>query len=693
MGVPVEKKRNIALIGHGGAGKTILAEAMLFMAGATSRMGTIEDGNTVSDHDPEEIRRKYSIHSSVLPFTYKDHAITVVDCPGYLDFIGETTSALNAVDSAIIVVNGSTGVEPQTRQAWALCEKLSLPRLIYISGLDKENASWTNALASCRSAFGKTVAPLFVTVGEHHSLRGVINVLIERAYIREGDKVVEQEIPDDYKEAAAEARASLVESIVELDEAMFERYLADDSISTEELLHTMQEGIAHGQFCPAVGGSAKQIIGVRSTLDLVLAAMPAPNFKGTITGAKPNGSEEVRQLSESAPLCARIFKISQEGQLGEVFWMRIFSGTLKPGEAVFNANSGEMEKVSNLLIMRGKTREDMSQASVGDLVATVKLKSTHMGNTLSTKESPIVLPPIEYPTSVSYECVEVEDKNDLEKVISAIHHYSEMDPTLRLVQDKETKEQVLYGMGQLHLDVVAAYIKGKANTKPVWKKPRVPYRETITSAANAQGRYKKQTGGRGKFGDVHIKLEPQERGIGYEFVDAVVGGVVPHRFIPAVEKGVADTMDHGPLSGSRVIDVKVTLYDGSSHPVDSDELSFKVAASMGFKQAFEKASPIILEPIYKVTVYTPEPFMGDVMADVNTRRGRIAGMDQFGDMKQVTAEVPLGELYQYINTLRSITQGQGYYQMEFSRYEQVPSNVQSDIVKHYAATRTVVEDH
>ena len=692
MGVAVDKKRNVALIGHGGSGKTILAESILFRTGAITRMGTIEDGNTASDHDPEEIRRKYSIHSTVLPFSYRDHAITLVDCPGYLDFIGETTSALHAVDSAVIVVNGSMGVEPQTRQAWEICNELNLPRVIFISGLDKDNASWDNALASCRKAFGKVVAPLLLTVGEHHSLKGVINVLEGKALIRDGDKVVEQDVPDEYKSAADAARAALVESIVELDEKMFERYLADEEISTDELVSTMQGATLRGEFCPAVGGSGKAGIGARSLLDLIIAALPSPTFRGSIEGKKPNGGEETRQLSETAPFSARIFKMSSEGQLGEVYWMRVFSGVLKPGDTVQNTGRNETEKISNILVMRGKTREDLTQASAGDLVATVKLKSTHMGDTLAPKEAQIVLPDIEYPSAVSYEAVEVEDKNDLEKVIQAIHQYSQMDPTLKLVQDKETKEQVLHGMGQLHLDVVASFIKGKTGAKVIWKKPRVPYRETITAPASAQGRYKKQTGGRGKFGDVHLKLEPQDRGNGFEFVDAIVGGVVPNRFIPAVEKGVAETMEHGPISGSRVIDVKVTLYDGSSHSVDSDELSFKVAASMGFKQAFEKANPILLEPICKVKVFTPETFMGDVMGDVNTRRGRIAGMDQAGDLKVVTAEVPLGELYQYINTLRSITQGQGYYQMEFSRYEQVPSNVQSDIAKQYAATRTAVED-
>jgi elongation factor G len=371
-----------------------------------------------------------------------------------------------------------------------------------------------------------------------------------------------------------------------------------------------------------------------------------------------------------------------------MFWTRVYSGVVRPGDTVYNTTSSESEKISSLLLMRGKTREDVTQASAGDIVATVKLKNTGMGATLCPKDQQILLPEIKYPSAVAYETVEVEDKNDLEKAMSALYQYSAMDPTLRVVQNEETKEQVVYGMGPLHLDVAASYIKNKSGVTISWRKPKVPYRETITAPAEAQGKFKKQTGGRGKYGDVHLRLEPLERGTGYEFADAVVGGVVPNRFIPAVEKGVLETMQAGPLSGSRVIDMKVTIFDGSHHSVDSDELSFKVAASMGFKSAFEKCRPIILEPIYNVTVFTPEDYMGEVLADMNTRRGRVAGMDQAGDLKTVSAQVPLGELYQYINALRSMTQGQGYYEMEFSHYEQVPSNVQTDIIKEFKAQKT-----
>jgi elongation factor G len=688
MSIPMEQKRNVALAGHLGSGKTILAEAMLFSAGVITRMGTIEDGNTISDRDAEETKRRYSIRSTVLPFDYHDHRITLIDCPGYLDFAGEMISAFHAVDAAVIVVSGLAGVEPQTRRAWKECDKLGLPRLLFISGLDRENSSWDKTLKACRNAFGKSVAPVVMPIGEQQGLKGVIDILHGKAYIKDGDKISEQPVPEDMAESVTEARKILVESIVELDEALLERYLVDEPISDDELLAALKTGTQTGAVYPVIGGAGKHLIGVRNLLDLIVDCLPHPGMRGTVNGLRFDGQPETRTLSEDAPLCARMFKISVEGQLGEVFWMRIFSGKLRPGESVYNMRGGDAEKVSTLLVMRGKTREDVTQAGAGDIVGTVKMKGTKLGDTLGVKDAPFMLPPVEYPTAVAFEAVEVADKNDLEKVMSTLNHISALDPTLRVEQHEETKEQVVSGMGQVHLDIAASQVRTKTNVEIKWHRPRVPYRETITDSAEAQGKYKKQTGGRGKYGDVHLRLEPQERGTGYEFVDAIVGGVVPGRFIPAVEKGVIETMEQGPLSGSRVIDVKVTAFYGSYHSVDSDELSFKVAGSMAFKNAFEKCRPIILEPLYDVTIFTPEDYMGDVMADINTRRGRVAGMDQQGDLKVITAQIPLMELYQYINTLRSLTQGQGYYQLKFAAYEQVPAMVQTEITKAHAATRT-----
>jgi len=505
--------------------------------------------------------------------------------------------------------------------------------------------------------------------------------------------MVEQDVPAAMVEEVHAAHQQLMESIVETDPELFERYLADEEISNDELLTALQYATQRGELCPAIGGAARQKIGVSNLMNIIIRCLPAPDFHNVEKGVTPDGREDARPLSEEAPFSARVFKITSEGQLGEVYWLRIYSGGIKPGDTVFNPRTGESEKVSALLVMRGKTREDITAASAGDIVASVKLKGTKLGDTLCAKEHPIVYPPIQLPGAVAYELVGVDDRNDLEKTIAALYYYASMDPALRVTQDDETKEIVVFGMGQLHLDTAASYVKGKTNVQVKWSKPRIPYRETITTKAESQGKFKKQTGGRGKYGDAHIRLEPQERGAGFEFVDAVVGGVVPNRFIPAVEKGIIDSMEHGPISGSKVIDLKATLFFGSYHPVDSDELSFKMAGSMGFRQAFEKANPILLEPLYNVTVYTPDEYMGDVMGDLNTRRGRVTGMDQAGGLKVVSAQVPLAELYQYINTLRSMTQGQGYYVMEFSSYEQVPGNVQQEIHKAYAATRAAhVED-
>ncbi|MCH7472338.1 elongation factor G [bacterium] len=681
MGVPIEKKRNLALIGHGGAGKTILAEALLNIAGATTRMGTIEDGNTVSDHAAEEIKRQYSVHSTVLPFDHDGFHVTLIDCPGYLDFIGDSIAALNVVDAAIIVVNGVVGVEPQTRQAWETCVKLGIPRLLFISSLDKENSSWSKSFASCREAFGKSLAPLCITIGEQHGLKGGVNVLTRKAYIRDGDKIVEQEIPDELKDAVEEARMELVETIVEQDEGLLERYLADEQIGEEELFKTLQDATGRGDITAVVGGAGKLKIGVRNLLELIKTCLPHPGSRGTVSARKPGGGEERRALTTGAPFCARVFKLTAEGKLGDIYWMRVFSGILRPGNTAYNTNASESEKISSLLIMRGKAREDVTQSEAGDIVATVKLKSTHIGDTLCTKDEPIVFAGIQYPSAVAYETVEVADKNDLEKCIASLNQYAASDDTLRILHDEETKELVVHGMGQLHLDIAAAFVKARTGVEVNWRKPRIPYRETITAKAEAQGKFKKQTGGRGKYGDAHLRLEPLGRGEGFEFVNKIVGGVVPNRFIPAVEKGVVESMSSGPLSGSRVIDLRATLFYGSYHTVDSDEISFKVAASIAFKDAFEQARPMILEPVYDVTIFTPDEYMGDVMADINTRRGRVAGMDQAGGLKTITAQIPLAELYQYINTLRSMSQGQGYYEMQFSHYEQVPANIQEAIMR------------
>jgi elongation factor G len=693
MGVPMSQKRNVALLGQGGCGKTTLAEAMLNLAGAAPRMGSIEEGNTVSDYHPEEVKRRHSIYSSILPFDYSGQRITLIDNPGYLDFIGEAVNSLSVADGAVIVVNGVAGIEPQTRLAWENCQRLNIPRLLFINLLDKENSSWGRTLDACRATFGKSIAPLVITIGEQTGLKGVVNILLEKAFVKEGDKLVEQDVPAEMVEDVHAAHKQLLESIVETDPELFERYLADEEINNDELLVALKSATLRGELCPAIGGAARQKIGVSNLMNIILRCLPAPDFHREEKGSTPDGKEDSRPLSEAAPFAARVFKITSEGQLGEVFWLRIYSGTIKPGDSVFNPRTGEVEKVSALLVMRGKTREDITSASAGDIVASVKLKGVKLGDTLCAREHPIIFPPIQLPGAVAYELVGVEDRNDLEKTIAALYYYASMDPALRVTQDDETKEIVVYGMGQLHLDTAASYVKGKTNVQVKWSKPRIPYRETITMKAESQGKFKKQTGGRGKYGDAHIRLEPQERGTGFEFVDAVVGGVVPNRFIPAVEKGIIDSMEHGPISGSKVIDIKATLFFGSYHPVDSDELSFKMAGSLGFRQAFEKAGPILLEPLYNVTVYTPDEYMGDIMGDLNTRRGRVTGMDQAGGLKVVSAQVPLAELYQYINTLRSMTQGQGYYVMEFSHYEQVPSNVQQEIQKAHAATRAAhVED-
>ncbi len=686
--VSVDKVRNIVLAGHGGSGKTVLAESLLFAAGATTRMGRIEDGNTVSDYHAEEIKRRFTIFTSMIPFKFEDCQITILDTPGYQDFVSEMIGGIEVTDAAIIVVNGQSGVETQTEKAWHYCEESKMPRLIFISQLEKEGADYYRILDDLRKRFGTSVAPFVIPIGDQHTVNGVVDVLSGNAYYVDGKSARIGEMPADMKDRAEAMRISLTEAIVENDDALMELFLADEPIPADKLIATMRKATLNGSLVPVFAGVAEKLIGVHPLLNGIRDLLPSPKHYNKFTGTKPDGTgEEIRRCDPGEPFSAKVFKV-EDSPMGTLTFFRIVSGKLKPGDQLLNPTNRSQEKLPALIRMMGKNREDVMDACAGDIVATVKLKDTHRGDTLCEKDHPIIFTSVKYPSPLAFEAIEVESKGDLEKVSLGLNALSREDPTLFFEQDPETRELVLKGMGELQLEVYRSLVCEKYKISFGFTEPKIPYRETIRATANAQGKHKKQTGGRGQYGDVMLELAPKGRGEGYEFQDAIVGGVVPGKFIPAVEKGVIESMEAGPLAGCKVVDIHVKLYFGSFHSVDSSEMAFKLAAGLGFRAAFEKARPVLLEPIYSVQIMVPDAFMGDVMGDINSRRGRLQGMEAPAPGVQVIkANVPLSELYKYVNTLRSMTQGRGSFEMEFSHYEDVPEEVASKIIEAHKKAR------
>ncbi len=682
MAIEVFKKFNVALIGHGGSGKTTFSEAVLYALGLTTRMGRVEDGNTVSDYTPEEIKRHHSIATTVLPISYQGCHVNILDVPGYLDFVGEMVSSLSVVEGTFIFVNASAGIESQTYRAWTYSRERALPSGFIISQMDKENTDFVKLVNSIKDSFGNKCVPIFAPYYSGGKLTGLIDLISKQGISRESGKSTSFEVPTNILESVEQLRFNLIEAIVEQDDTLFEKYLAEEEIPEEGLRKALRKGVCSCEIFPIFCISALNFIGIEPTIDAIVNYFPSADERGNITGVDPNTKKPAeRPLIPEAPFCGRVFKIVNEPHVGELSYIRIYSGKLRPGETLYNSTTQETEKISAIAHMRGKERKDLTEASAGDIIATVKLKNTHVGDTLCAKELPILLDRIIYPRPVSFEAIEVEDKSVLEKVSTALNKVHEEDPTLLVEMNEETRQLVVYGMGELHLQVVRDKIAERYGAKIEWTKPRIPYKETITGTAQAQGKYKKQTGGRGQYGDVWLRLEPYSEG-NFNFIDKVVGGVVPSRFIPAVEKGVLETMANGVLAGYPVTGVQVTLYDGSHHSVDSSELAFKIAASMGFKKAFNEAKPILLEPIYQLKIYIPEQFVGDVMGDLNSRRGRVQKSSPLGtaNMQVIEALVPLAEVYKYINTLRSITQGLGSYEMEFSHYEEVPPQIAKSII-------------
>lgn len=671
-----ERIRNLVLLGHGGTGKTSLTEAALFVSGAVSRLGRVDEGNTTSDYDPDEVKRKISINLSLIPCEWRDHKINLIDTPGYADFVGEVQSGVYGADAALIVVDASAGVQVGTESAWARADGRTLPRLVFVNRMDRENANFDQVLASLRGAFGKRVAPLQVPVGAQDSFQGVVDLIEMKAYT--GDKAGEGPVPDGIDIAAY--REQLVEAIAETDDALINKYLEGEEISAEELRAGLSAGVASGAIVPVLAGSATRVLGIQPLLDALVALAPSPLQARPVVGKDASGAEVELMADPSGPLAALVFKTTADPYVGKLTFFRVFSGTFKADSQVWNQNRNAQERIGSVFVMRGKTQETVSQLFAGDIGAVAKLAETATGDTLTKRDRPITLPPVPFPQPPYSLAVTPKTKADLDKLGPALQRITEEDLTLRVHRDPDTGETILSGIGEAHIEVAAEKMKRKFGVDVQLAPPRVPYKETITTSSQAEYIHKKQTGGHGQYARVAIKVEPLPRGSGFQFVDQIVGGVVPRQYIPAVEKGVQEALQEGVLAHYPMIDVKVTLYDGKDHPVDSSEMAFKLAGAQALKKGASQANPVLLEPIVNLRVTVPESNTGDVMSDLNGKRAKVLGMSPQDGMSVIEAQAPLAEVQRYATDLRSITQGRGSFEITFDHYEEVPAHLAQKVI-------------
>ncbi len=675
---PSDQIRNVGLFSHGGAGKTTLAEALLYTTGATTRLGKVEEGNTVADYDPEEIKRHISVNTALLPCEWRDHKINVLDTPGYADFVGEVKQAARVVDGAIIVVCAVAGIEVGTEMVWKYTQ--GLPRFIYISRMDRDNADFEKVVAALRDRYGRGVIPLLLPLGSRANFDGVIDVIGLKAY--RGEKAVAGPIPAEYQSQVEAAREQLIEAVAETDDSLTMKYLEGEPLTPAELTAGFKKGVHTGQIIPVICGAALHNKTVPPVLDAIVSYLPSPLERPAAVATNlRTGAEEKLPPRPDGPLAALVFKTTADPYVGKISFYRVYSGIMRSDTRVYNPRSEEEERLGQLFTMRGKDQLPVAEFAPGDIGAASKLSHTDTGDTLCDRDRPLRLPGIEFPHPVFSVAVQPKTKADMDRLSSGLNRLTEEDPTLRVYREPDTNELILSGMGESHIDVALERMRRKFGAEVTTSVPKVPYKETIRHTAQGQGRHKKQTGGRGQFGDVWIRLEPAERGAGFEFLDEVVGGVVPRNYIPAVEKGLREAMKTGILAGFPVIDFKAALYDGSYHPVDSSDISFQLAAIIAFKKVSEMAGPVLLEPIMKVTITVPEEYMGDVIGDLNSKRGRVQGMDSAAGFSTITAEVPLAEMQRYATDLRSMTQGRGLFTMEFDHYEEVPAHLVPAIVE------------
>jgi elongation factor G len=680
----VDKIRNVGLVSHGGVGKTSLAEAILFSAEETNRLGTIDDGTTISDYNAEEIERKISISTSLLHLNWKNHKVNMLDTPGYSDFVGEVISAYEVCDAVIVLLNGVAGIEVGTETVFRLAEQKNLPRLFFVNRLDKENANFNRVFEMAKARFGSSVVALQFPVNEGEAFDSIVD-LVKMKLLKfeknKSGKFTEEPIPDNLADRAAEMRNALMETISENDEQLLNVFCETGELTDEQLKTGLRNELVKGNIFPVVCGAATANIGVHQLMDLVVNACPSPLDRPKIEGVKPGTTEKVtREIKADAPTSSLVFKTVSEPHVGELSFFKVFSGTVRTGSEMLNATKGVTEKIGQIYFMNGKNRKEIGQVAVGDIGAIVKLRETSTGDTLCDKAAPILLSEIKFPEPVINVAVVPRAKGDEEKISTGLHTIQDEDPTFKVIIDPELKQTIIHGQGEMHLDIIIKRLKEKYGVEVDVVEPKIPYRETIKGKADGAHKYKKQSGGRGQYGDVSLRIEPMARGQGYEFVDAVVGGVIPGKYIPAIEKGIKEALVGGVIAGYPVVDIRVTVYYGSYHTVDSSDMAFKIAGSMCFKKLFKDAKPILLEPIYDVEVNVPEEYMGDVMGDISSRRGKIQGMDAEGSFQIIKAKVPLAELHKYSTTLRSLTQGRGVLRRKFSHYEEVPKEAADKVI-------------
>ena len=679
----IQQIRNVGIIAHGGAGKTTLAEALLFNAKAVDRLGKVDDGSSNFDYDPEEIRRKITISTSFHHYNWNKVEVTLADTPGYINFEADTRACLRLLDGAILVVNAVSGVEVQTEKFWSLARAADVPVIAFISKLDKERSDFGKAVAEIAEILKVPAVPVLLPIGSETGFTGVVDLFKMKALVYKGDagEFAVQDIPADMADAAAKARERLVESCAEADDALIEKFLEGGELSEEEIRSGFRAGVRSMKFLPVLCGSSTRIIGIAPLMDLVNFALPDPSYRGEVTGTNPKSkAEEKRALAEKAPFSAQVFKTLADPYAGKLSIFKIFSGTLTPDLSPLNTTKDASERIGQILRLEGKKQKAVPSASAGEIVAVAKFKETSTGDTLCDPKAPIVYALPESLDPVISFAVRPKTRNDEDKLGASLARMIEEDPTLRFRKDAQTNEFILAGMGETHLEVAVEKLKRQYSVEVELRTPKIAYFETIKGKSEVQGKHKKQSGGRGQYGDCWIRIEPLPRGKGFEYVDGIVGGSIPRQYIPAVEKGVVERMSKGVIAGYPMVDVRVTVFDGSFHTVDSSEMAFKIAGSLAFKKAAALAKPVLLEPIAELEVVVPEENVGDIIGDLNGRRGRVMGVDAMGKSQIVRCQVPLAEVLRYSSDLRSITSGRGQFTMKIDHYEEAPAVVAEKVI-------------
>ncbi len=682
--------RNVGLVGHVGTGKTSLADAILFNVGLNTRLGKVDNETSLLDYEPEEVKRKTSISSAFATFDYKNKRFNIIDTPGAAHFTADSKNCMQAMDTCLFIVDAIDGVTVQTMDLINKANDLKKPTCIFINKVDREYADYKKAVSTLDDSGLANPVLIQLPLGQESSFKGVIDLVSMKAYVYEKDesgKFKEEDIPADLKEEAQSVREESIESIIEADDALLEKYLEGEELSLEEIESALKKGISMGKITPIVFGAGSKNIAVKQLLDLIASSFPSPEDVAPVKGLNGKGEEDERKASHDQPLSALVFKNIADPYAGQLTVIRIFSGKMSDDGSIYNATRKVKERFGQILCLQGKKTDTLEEAGAGDIIALAKLKDTKIGDSFADEKAPFTIPMMEQPKPVISFAIKPKSKGDEDKIQSSLKRLMEEDTTLIASREEQTKEMILSGMGQVHLEVAIEKLKRKFGVEVELATPKIPYKETITAKSSAQGKHKKQSGGRGQFGDCWIEMEPLPRGGGFEFVDKIVGGAIPRNYIPAVETGIREAMEDGFVAGFPVVDIRITLYDGSFHPVDSSELAFKIAGSLGLKNAMPKANPVLLEPIYNVEITVPEENVGDIMGDLNSRRGRMSGVAGKGKAQIVKAAIPLAEMLRYAPDLDSMTSGAGTFTMEFSHYEEVPQHLAQKVIDEAKAEK------